>query len=76
MLGLNSLGDWPARVRQGRKNAAGQEAVTGRVQVEYNCAGLGAENNLAWSGALGGMRAWERQACWDRGLGLSSEAGG
>ena len=57
MLGLNSLGDWPARVRQAGTEAAGKDAVTGRVQVEYNCAGLGAEKNLAWSGALGGMRA-------------------
>ena len=76
MQGLSRLGDWLARARQDGTEAAGQEAVTGRVQVEYNCAGLGAEKNLAWSGALGGMRAWERQACWDRGLGLSSEAGG
>ena len=57
MLGSSRLGDWAARVRQAGTEAAGQEAVTGRVQVEYNCAGLGAENNLAWSGALGGMRA-------------------
>ena len=76
MLGSSSLGDWPARVRQGRKNAAGQDAVTGRVQVEYSCAGLGAEKNLAWFEALDGVRARERQAWWDKGLGLSSEAAG
>ena len=76
MLGSSSLGDWPARVRQGRKNAAGQDAVTGRVQVEYNCAGLGAGWNLAWFEALDGVRARERQAWWDKGLGLAKEAGG
>ena len=57
MLGSSRLGDWAARVRQAGTEAAGQEAVTGRVQVEYNCAGLGAGWNLAWFEALGGMRA-------------------
>ena len=57
VLGFRNLGDWLAKGRQAGKDAAGQDAVTGRVQVEYNCAGLGAEKNLAWSGALGGMRA-------------------
>ena len=75
-LGLNSLGDWPARVRQAGTEAAGKDAVTGRVQVEYNCAGLGAGWNLAWFEALGGVRTRGRQAWWDKGLGLSSEAAG
>ena len=56
MLGLSRLGDWPARARQYGTEAAGQDAVTGSAVI-MGCTGLGAGRNLAWSGALGGMRA-------------------
>ena len=44
--------------------------------MEYNFAGLGAEKKLAWSGALGGMRAWERQACWGHRIGTVERGSG
>lgn len=69
VLGFRSLGDWPARVGQAKTEAVGQDAVTERVQVEYNCAGLGAGRNLTWFGALSGMRAWEHQAWWGQRIG-------